>query len=113
MINLKKNGLAIDTTLNDIGRIKITGKTEDKMRFKIPTLRNIQFTFPYMHDGRFKTLTEVVKHYNSLGNDRSLPKELAKPMNLSDNDRVDLVAFLNTLTDKEFLFDKRFSYPKE
>ena len=109
----EKNGLSIDTTLNDIGRIIITGKTEDKMRFKIPTLRNIQFTFPYMHDGRFKTLTEVVKHYNSLGNDQSLRKEFSKPMNLSDNDRIDLVAFLNTLTDKEFLFDKRFGYPKE
>ena len=66
-----------------------------------------------MHDGRFKTLTEVVKHYNSLGNDKNLPKELAKPMNLSDNDRVDLVLFLTTLTDKEFLFDKRFSFPRE
>ena len=109
----EKNGLALDETLNDLGRIKITGKTEDKMRFKIPTLRNIQFTFPYMHDGRLKTLTEVIKHYNSLGNDKSLPKELAKPMNLSDNDRVDLVAFLQTLTDKEFLFDKRFGFPKE
>jgi cytochrome c peroxidase len=66
-----------------------------------------------MHDGRFKTLTEVIKHYNSLGHDKSLPKELAEPMKLSDNDRVDLVAFLQTLTDKEFLFDKRFSFPKE
>ena len=109
----EKNGLAIDTTLNDLGRIKITNKKEDYLRFKVPTLRNIQFTFPYMHDGRFKTLTEVVKHYNSLGYDKSLPKELAKPMNLSDNDRVDLVLFLTTLTDKEFLFDKRFSFPRE
>ena len=109
----EKNGLALDTTLNDLGRIKMTNKPEDYLRFRIPTLRNIQFTFPYMHDGRFKTLTEVVKHYNSLGNDKSLPKELAKPMNLSDNDRVDLVTFLQTLTDKEFLFNKRFSYPTE
>jgi cytochrome c peroxidase len=109
----EKNGLAIDETLNDLGRIKITGKQEDYLRFKIPTLRNIQFTFPYMHDGRFKTLTEVIKHYNSLGHDKNLPKELAEPMNLSDNDRVDLVAFLLTLTDKEFLFDKRFGFPRE
>ena len=109
----ENNGLAIDTTLNDFGRIKITSKPEDYLRFKIPTLRNIQFTFPYMHDGRFRTLTEVIKHYNSLGHDKKLPKELAKPMNLSDNDRVDLVTFLHTLTDKDFLFDKRFSYPRE
>ena len=109
----ENNGLPIDVTLPDYGRMKITGKAEDKQRFKIPTLRNIEFTFPYMHDGRFKTLTEVVKHYNSLGNDKNLPKELDKPMQLSDNDRVDLVAFLQTLTDKEFLFDKRYSFPKE
>jgi cytochrome c peroxidase len=109
----EKNGLSVDVTLNDLGRIKITDKKEDYLRFKVPTLRNIQFTFPYMHDGRFKTLTEVVKHYNSLEHDKNFPRELAKPMNLSDNDRVDLVLFLKTLTDKEFLSDKRFSYPKE
>ncbi len=109
----ENNGLAIDTTLNDVGRIKITHKKEDYLRFKIPTLRNIQFTFPYMHDGRFKTLTEVVKHYNSLGHDKNLPKELAKPMNLTDNERVDLVLFLTTLTDTAFLYDKRFSFSRE
>lgn len=109
----KNNGLTIDTTLNDLGRIKITNKKEDYLIFRVPTLRNIQFTFPYMHDGRFKTLTEVVKHYNSLGHGKNLPKELAKPMNLSDKDRVDLVLFLTTLTDTEFLFDKRFSFPRE
>lgn len=109
----KKNGLAIDETLNDVGRIKITSRKEDNHRFKIPTLRNVQFTFPYMHDGRYKTLTEVIKHYNSLDHNNDLPNELSKPMNLSDHDRVDMVAFLNTLTDKEFLFDKRFGFPKE
>ena len=84
------------------------------MRFRIPTLRNIQFTFPYMHDGRFKTLNEVIKHYNSLGHDnRIISKELTNPMNLSDNDRIDLLAFLLTLTDKDFLFNERFSFPKE
>lgn len=109
----ENNGLAIDTTLNDLGRMKITNKKEDYLRFKVPTLRNSQFTFPYMHDGRFKTLTEVVKHYNSLGGNKSLHKQLSKPMNLSDNDRVDLVVFLMTLTDTEFLFNKRFTYPRE
>ena len=106
------NGLSIDPTLNDIGRMKITGRNEDSLRFKVPTLRNIQFTFPYMHDGRYKTLTEVVKHYNTLSHNKLLPKELSKPMNLSDNDRVDIVAFLKTLTDTEFLFNPKFSYSK-
>jgi cytochrome c peroxidase len=106
------NGLAIDPTLNDFGRMKMTGRKEDSLRFKVPTLRNIQFTFPYMHDGRFKTLTEVVKHYNSLSKNRLLPKELGEPMNLSDADRVDIVAFLKTLTDNEFLFNPKYGYPK-
>lgn len=110
----ENNGLAIDTTLNDVGRMKITNNPNDYLKFKVPTLRNVQFTFPYMHDGRFKTLTEVVKHYNSgIHNSTTLSKELLKPMNLSDNARVDLVAFLKTLSDTEFLFDQRFSYPKE
>jgi cytochrome c peroxidase len=109
----ENNGLPIDETLKDSGRIKITGKQEDYLRFRIPTLRNIQFTFPYMHDGRFKRLNEVIKHYNSLGHNNRLSKELANPMNLSDNDCVDLLAFLLTLTDKDFLFNERFSFPKE
>lgn len=109
----ERNGLTLDTTLNDIGRQKITGNSKEYMLFKVPTLRNIQFTFPYMHDGRFKKLSEVIKQYNSLGNDKNLPKQLQKPMHLSDNERVDLVAFLHTLTDSAFLFDKRFSFPRE
>lgn len=110
--NYENNGIPIDTTLNDIGRQRITEKSEDYLKFKVPTLRNIQFTNPYMHDGRFKKLTEVIKHYNSIGNDKNLPKQLQKSMNLTDNERVDLVAFLLTLTDNEFLFNKRFSYPR-
>ena len=91
----------------------LLNNSNDYLLFKVPTLRNVQFTYPYMHDGRFKKLNDVIKHYNSLGNNKNLPKQLQKPMHLSDNERVDLVAFLHTLTDKNFLFDKRFSYPKE
>ena len=107
------NGLPVDSTLNDIGRMRITQNKNHQYQFKVPTLRNIQFTFPYMHDGRFKTLNEVIKHYNSLPQDKNLPKELTKPMNLSDNQRTELVAFLKTLTDKEFLFDPRFGFPRD
>ena len=109
----ERNGITLDTTLNDIGRQKITGNAKDYLLFKVPTLRNIQFTYPYMHDGRFKKLADVIKHYNSIENNKNLPKQLQKPMHLTDNERVDLVAFLHTLTDKDFLFDQHFSYPKE
>ncbi|WP_395043822.1 cytochrome-c peroxidase [Flavobacterium sp.] len=112
--SFENNGLSVDAILNDYGRMKITQNPKDSLKFKVPTLRNIEFTFPYMHDGRFKTLNEVVKHYNSgIQKSKTLSKQLEKPMNLSDNERTELVAFLKTLTDKEFLFEKRFSYPKE
>jgi len=111
--SFENNGLEIDTTLNDFGRRKITNNSKDKLKFKVPTLRNIQFTFPYMHDGRFSTLTEVVKHYNTgIHQSETLSLKLVKPMNLSDNERVDLVTFLKTLTDEEFLFNPRFSFPR-
>ena len=109
----ENNGLPMDSTLNDIGRMRITQHKKDLQKFKVPTLRNVQFTFPYMHDGRFETLTEVIKHYNSgIEQSPTLSKELQKPMALTDNERTELVAFLKTLTDKEFLFNPRFSYPK-
>lgn len=110
----ENNGLSIDVTLNDFGRMKITQNPQDSLKFKVPTLRNIEFTFPYMHDGRFKTLSEVIKHYNlGIQKSKTLSKELQKPMNLSNNQRIELVAFLKTLTDKEFLFNSKFSYPKK
>lgn len=111
--DFKNNGLAIDPTLNDFGRMKITQNPNDSLKFKVPTLRNIEFTFPYMHDGRFKTLNEVVKHYNSgIQKSKTLAKELQKPMNLSDNERVEIISFLKTLTDKEFLFNLKYGFPK-
>lgn len=107
----ENNGLTLDPDLKDIGRMKITRNPNDSLKFKVPTLRNIQFTFPYMHDGRFKTLTEVVKHYNSSGSkSATMYKKLTRAMNLTDDERVDLVAFLKTLSDKGFLFDPKFSY---
>lgn len=101
-----KNGLPIDTTLNDFGRMQITQNPQDSLQFKVPTLRNIQFTFPYMHDGRFKKLREVLNHYSST-------TQLSHPIVLSAEEKVDLIAFLLTLSDREFLFDKRFGFPRE
>ncbi|WP_298136306.1 cytochrome c peroxidase [Flavobacterium sp.] len=110
----KNNGLQIDETLNDFGRIKITKNPKDSLKFKVPTLRNIEFTFPYMHDGRFKTLNEVIKHYNSgIKKSKTLSKELYEPFDITNNQKVELISFLKTLTDKEFLFNPRYSFPKK
>lgn len=108
------NGLGVDTTLMDAGRMKITRDAADSLKFKVPTLRNIQFTFPYMHDGRFKKLLEVVNHYtDGIQESPTLDGRLKKPIALTHAEKIDVVAFLLTLTDREFLFDPRFGFPRE
>lgn len=110
----ENNGLAMDTTLNDIGRMRITKNALDSLKFKVPTLRNIEFSFPYMHDGRFKKISDVLKHYTSgIVHSKTLAQQLQQPILLSSNDKVDLTAFLLTLTDKAFLFNPKHSFPKK
>jgi cytochrome c peroxidase len=102
----EKNGLPMDATLNDFGRMNVTHNAADSLKFKVPTLRNIQFTFPYMHDGRFKKLRDVLNHY-------ATTDKLKTPIALNSNEKTDIIAFLLTLTDNEFLFDKRFGFPRD
>jgi cytochrome c peroxidase len=109
----ENNGLPVDSFLRDVGRYKITGNPQDSLKFKVPTLRNIEFTYPYMHDGRFKKLSEVLDHYTQGVQPHStLSKKLLVPIVLSSNEKVDLTAFLLTLTDPSFLFNPQFSYPR-
>jgi len=109
----ENNGLPVDPTLNDQGRMTITKNSADSLKFKVPTLRNIEFSYPYMHDGRFKRLGEVLNHYTGgIKQGKTLSTQLNKPIVLSSNEKVDLTAFLLTLTDKKFLFNKEYAYPK-
>jgi len=110
--SFENNGLKQDYMLKDIGRMKITQRSSDSLKFKVPTLRNIQFTQPYMHDGRFAKLIDVINHYtDGIQPTKTLSSKLSKPIVLTPNEKIDLVAFLYTLSDKEFLFDPRFSFP--
>ncbi|MDQ8192110.1 MbnP family protein [Roseibacillus persicicus] len=88
---------------DDIGLEKTTGKESDRYKFSTPSLRNIALTAPYMHDGRFRTLEEVIAHYNNpIPRSRTLDPNLAKHPNglgLSEEEQAALVAFLKTLTD--------------
>ena len=107
------NGLPLDTTLNDFGRYRVTNNPNDSLKFKVPTLRNIEFSYPYMHDGRFKKITDVLKHYTSgVVASKTLSPKLQNWIILTSNEKVDLVTFLLTLTDKTFLFNPNYSFPK-
>ncbi len=108
----ENNGLPVDTTLRDYGRVIVTKNQDDSLKFKVPTLRNIEFSFPYMHDGRFKHLSDVLKHYTTeIQQSNTLSEKLKRPIALTSNEKVDLTAFLLTLTDQEFLHDRRFRDP--
>lgn len=111
--DFENNGLPIDTTLNDMGRWFVTKNSKDKLCFKTPSLRNLSFTYPYMHDGRFNKLHEVINHYTSLDVQKTLSKPLKTPIKMSSDDKVDLVAFLLTLNDKDFIFNPKFQYLKK
>jgi len=106
------NGLDVDTVFYDLGRYGITQDLKDSLKFRIPTLRNIEYTFPYMHDGRFQKLKDVLEHYTTIDiNKPQLHESLKKPIILNSNQKKDLIAFLYTLTDKEFIYNKKFSFP--
>ncbi len=110
------NGL--DEEYSDIGLEGFTGNPLDRAKFKVPPLRNIEFSAPYMHDGRFATLEEVVEHYNSgIKNNAHLDSRLRdsnsnpKRLGLTETEKSALVAYMKTFTDNNFLSDKKFSDP--
>jgi len=100
------NGLDVEPFL-DLGLGKITENTSDNGKFKTPTLRNIEVSAPYMHDGRFATLEKVIEHYDSGGHFSStvdpLMKKLGVGLNLTNQEKSDLIAFLKTLTDYDYI----------
>ncbi|TNE52876.1 MAG: cytochrome-c peroxidase [Bacteroidetes bacterium] len=110
----KKNGLKADSVLKDYGRMMITQNSADSLVFKTPSLRNLSYTYPYMHDGRFKNLYEVLNHYTSLSvKETKLSEELKQKIVLTNHEKTDLVTFLLTLNDRNFVFNPLNKYPNK
>ncbi len=110
------NGLDAEGSFADEGRKSATGNPADLGKFKVVSLRNIELTAPYMHDGRFTTLEQVIDHYNdglksSPTLDPALQQTMETGLMLSSQDKADLVAFLKTLTDNELIKNEEFSDP--
>jgi cytochrome c peroxidase len=108
------NGL--DSSLTDLGLGRVTGDPSDNGKFKSPSLRNLIFTAPYMHDGRFSTIDEVINHYseglqNSPTIDPLMKKVAQGGVQLSPQEKANLKAFLLSLTDEEFISNPNFSNP--
>jgi len=108
----RNNGLRPDTALNDSGRIRITGREADLYAFRVPGLRNAALTYPYMHDGRLRNLHNVLDHYGDPHNFApGASPEMKRIGILTPADKDALYAFLLTLTDKDFIYDRRFIDP--
>jgi cytochrome c peroxidase len=102
----KNNGL-YETYIHP-GRYRLTQKESDLALFKTPGLRNTEFTAPYMHDGSFRTLSDVIDHYNGGGKPHKNKSPLIRPLGLNETEKKALIAFLRTLNDYEFISNPYF-----
>ena len=109
----EKNGLPVNSKNADLGRMKVTLLSSDSLKFKVPSLRNIELTYPYMHDGRFKNLSEVIRYYSDELKPGSALASLKAPLHLSPEEKTDLLAFLLTLTDRSFVKNKNHQFPHQ
>jgi cytochrome c peroxidase len=113
--NLAHNN-GLDSVFTDLGLYDVTGDPMDKAKFKTPTLRNIALTAPYMHDGRFENLDEVIEHYNTGGHLSPTIDPLMKAAGVgrfwTPQEKADLKAFLHTLTDETFINNPDFQDPE-
>ncbi|MDX2191210.1 MAG: cytochrome c peroxidase [Bacteroidota bacterium] len=120
-LDFENNGL--DAIFKDVGRGRVTRNMSDNGKFKVPSLRNIALTAPYMHDGRFKTLEEVLDHYNEhVVSSNTLSPLIAVASNidgsapklgLTKDEKLAILAFLHTLTDSTFIMNPEFSDPNK
>lgn len=113
--SFRNTGLPINPQLNDKGRFNILLNPDDLYKFKVPSLRNVEVSFPYMHDGRFTNLEAVLDFYdNGIVDNGNVDEQLLREdgtygISLSNYEKESLITFLKTLTDNEFLTDERFS----
>ena len=113
------NNIGLDAPYKDNGVGAVSGNSADNGRFKVPNLRNVALTAPYMHDGRFKTLNDVLDHYShGIKGDTNLDTLMKDPktggplrMNINAHEKTAIIAFLGTLTDVDMITNPNFSDP--
>jgi cytochrome c peroxidase len=116
---LHNNGLNAEFSGYDMGHYNVTGDEKDMGAFRTPTLRNVALRGPYMHDGRFDTLMEVVEFYNSgVKPSPALDPLMTRPrkgirLNLTEQQKTDLVNFMKALTDTSFVHNPKLSEPSQ
>lgn len=113
-LSYRNNGLPLKTSLNDFGRMRITNDRNDSLKFKVPSLRNVYITYPYMHDGRFITIQQAVQHYRTgVAAGPTVDPLVRNGIPLTNTEATNIVAFLRTLTDSSLLTNPKFSQPPQ
>lgn len=109
--SFRNNGMEVNPYLKDYGRMLITGDKKDSLKFKVPSLRNVMVSFPYMHDGRYYSLGAVIDHYRTgiVTTQPTLDSLLKNRIPLLNNEKNELLYFLNTLTDTTMTKNPRFA----
>jgi cytochrome c peroxidase len=109
--SFRNNGMAINPQLNDYGRMRITNNKNDSLKFKVPSLRNLTLTFPYMHDGRFYSIGQAIDHYRTgiITTQPTLDTALKNRIAFGNAEKNNLIYFLYTLTDTVLIKNPRFS----
>jgi cytochrome c peroxidase len=111
-LSIRNTGIPVDPSLNDSGRMRITHLQDDYLKFMVPSLRNVYQTAPYGHDGRFYSIGAMIDHYRSgVVNSPTTDPLVRNKISVSEEEKLDLLSFLRTLTDSTFLTDARFSDP--
>jgi cytochrome c peroxidase len=111
-LSFRNTGIPVDPSLNDSGRMRITHLQDDYLKFMVPSLRNVYQTAPYGHDGRFYSIGAMIDHYRSgVVNSPTTDPLVRNKISVSEEEKLDLLSFLRTLTDSTFLTDARFSDP--
>lgn len=107
-----ESSISVFDNQTDPGRYSVSGDSSDMNKFQIPSLRNISFTYPYMHDGRFKRPQEIINHYSDGDyRDEVTDIRLKNIDRLNPDEKIDLLAFLYTLNDRGFIFDSKHQDP--
>lgn len=105
-------GLPVNPSLPDYGKMRVTRDKNDSLKFRVPSLRNVEFSSYYMHDGRFPSLLKCIEHYRSgIQQSNTLDPSLVSGISLTDTDVINLIAFLKTLSDSSYIKDSRFAKP--
>jgi len=108
---IRNNGLAVNEFLKDYGKMKITNDPKDSLKFKVPSLRNVAVSFPYMHDGRLYSLGSVIEHYRNgiVTKQPTLDPLLVNRITITNAQKSELIYFLQTLTDTSMTRNPRFA----